>query len=341
MGRVFRDHGGGEEVGEVCGEGLEGFGTLAEAAFAAEGEPLLLLAGEVGGGCSEDGGQRGQVGASVKEGGGEGPVEFAPVEGEGAGEAPDVVKVFHAAVEEAEFDHRFDFFGDEGFAVVGFEGGCGEVEQDGKLDGAWGGGDDVVEAAGGRRRGGWFWGRSQGALEIGSEGGFDAAGAGQVDEGVHAEGEAFAVKAEGFEGGVDADFVALAEGVDDAAFGAVDAEGMAVNRNLLDAPGEDVGYGPVDVNGWIFNARGFASAREGDINGVGNLGGNSVVREGGNHTNDGFWAAFADGKQIRLSGFRLAGKAVESAAEGLNVAKVAHAVEHLGMYACGQSFAGA
>jgi hypothetical protein len=59
LGWVFRGHGGCEEVGEACGEGLEGFGALAVAAFAAEGEPLLLLGGEVGGGGREDGGQRG------------------------------------------------------------------------------------------------------------------------------------------------------------------------------------------------------------------------------------------------------------------------------------------
>jgi hypothetical protein len=209
----------------------------------------------------------------VKEGGGDGPVEFVPVEREGAGDS--------------------------------------------------------------------IWGRSQGALEIRGEDGFDAAGAGQVDEGIHAEGEAFAVEAEGFEGGVETYFIAVAEDVDDAAFGTVDAEGVAVNGELLDALGVDVGDGPVDVERGILYARGFAAAREGDIDSVGNLGGDTVMSEGGDHANDGVGAAFADGKQIGLSGFGLAGEAVESSAEGLNVAKVAHAVEHLGVYARSEGFAGA
>ncbi len=178
-------------------------------------------------------------------------------------------------------------------------------------------------------------------MEIGGEDGFDAADPGEAQEVVHPEGEPFAVEAEGFKGGVESDFVAVAEGVDDAAFGAVNAQGVAVDGDLLDALGEDVGHGPVDVDGGIVYARGFAAAREGDIDGVGDLCGDAVVREGGNHANDGGGAALADGQQIGLAGFGLVGEAVESAAEGLDVAEVAHAVEDFGVYALRQGFAGA
>ncbi len=73
-------------------------------------------------------------------------MQLAAGEGEGAREGPDVVEVFHSAVEETEFDHGFDFFGDEGFAVVGAEGRGGKVEEAGILYKFRAGGDDVVEA---------------------------------------------------------------------------------------------------------------------------------------------------------------------------------------------------
>lgn len=146
MSRVLRGHGGGEEVGEVSLEGLEGFGALAETAFSAEGGPLLLFVGEVRRGGGEDGGKRGQVGAAVEEGGGDGLVKLVAAEGEGAGEGPDVVEVFHAGVEESELDHGFDFFSNEGFAVVSAEGRGGEIEDGRELDVFGAGGNDVVEA---------------------------------------------------------------------------------------------------------------------------------------------------------------------------------------------------
>ncbi len=145
-GRVIRRHDGCEEVGEVCREGVEGFGTLGQAAFSAEGDPLFLFVGEVRRGGGEDRGKRRQFGAAMAEGCGDGLAQFVAGEGEGAGEDPDVVKVFHAAVEESELDHGFNFFGDEGFAVVGAEGRGGEIEEGRELDVFGAGGDDVVEA---------------------------------------------------------------------------------------------------------------------------------------------------------------------------------------------------
>ncbi len=155
------------------------------------------------------------------------------------------------------------------------------------------------------------------------------------------EREPFAVEAEGFEGGVESDFVSVAEDIDNAAFWAVDAKGMAVDGDFLDALGEDVGDGPVDVNGGILYARGLAAARQGNIHGMGDLGGDAVVGKGGDHANDGGGAAFADGEDVGLTWLGLVGKAIESATEGLDVTEIAHAVEDLGVYSLSKRVAGA
>jgi hypothetical protein len=65
------------------------------------------------------------------------------------------------------------------------------------------------------------------ALQVGSEDGFDPADPGKTKKGVRLEGKALAVEAEGFEGGIESEFVQVAEGIDNAALRAVDAKGMA------------------------------------------------------------------------------------------------------------------
>ncbi len=67
----------------------------------------------------------------------------------------------------------------------------------------------------------------QRALELGSEDGFDPADPGKTKKGVCLDRKAFAVEAEGFKGGVESEFVPVAEGIDNATFWAVDAQEMA------------------------------------------------------------------------------------------------------------------